>query len=119
MLQYDFFYDDGYRAEVIRVEAPYGPLTHYFVSDVGGPSWAQDVINTLQSVVNGSVPHVSMNGNAWFLEIGPETTRMGDMYATPPIEFDISTKTLIALHEAFRDRKLATRAQTARKQDGG
>lgn len=110
MLKYEFIYDDRFDFEVIRVEDPYGPLTHYFLSDVCGPTCAGDVIRTLQDVVDGAVPHVSMNGNAWFLEIGPETTRMGDMFATPPIEFDIPTKTLIALHEAFRDRKRATQA---------
>jgi len=118
MVQYDFCYDDGYECEVIRVEDPYGRLSHYFVSDICDPECAADMIRTLQDVADGVVPHVSMNGNAWFLEIGPETTRMGDMYATPPIALDISTKTLIALHEAFRDRKLATRAQKARRLEG-
>jgi|GEM_PF-6645653 len=87
----------------MRFEPPYESLSHFVCGDVQVARNAQDYIDLITPVVEGKKPHVSTDGNAWWLEVGPATTRMGDIFVTPPFELEVSTRWLVDMLTAFRD----------------
>lgn len=113
-LKHWFVWDDELEYLRMEVETPYEKLSDYFDSNVMNARNAQATIDYLQPVLDGRTPHISGTGNGWWLEVRPQTTRVGDLYASPSIELELPTETFFALHIAYRDGRLAHAARRSK-----
>ena len=114
MLRYRFAVNHTDRLEMVFDE-PYAWLGLYMSGDIQATPTALGEIERVRSVIDGRVAHASSDGNAWWLEIGPETTRMGNFYWEPETEREIPTKWLLEALEAFRDAHPLRLAQYAKR----
>jgi hypothetical protein len=105
MLKHEFVWDQRLDYLRIEFEPPFELLGRYFDADVQCVGMAQDMLDLFQPVLDGRTPHFSGNGNSWWIELGPETTRLGHLFAEPPLEIEVPTKDFVELHAIYRDRK--------------
>ena len=111
MFTYRFVWDEKLSILDLEVDAPYELLGRYFNLDVMNAGGAEDVLDLLQPVLDGRLAHFSGAGHMWWLEVGPTTTRIGHIFASPPLELEVPTRPFIELHAIYRDEKRADAAR--------